>query len=172
MAWMRQSEPETTETPQTNSSRSMASTPAATATATAPAQRPAASQSVATVGQSVRINGELTAKEDLTIEGRVEGQITLADHNLTIGANGRISATIHAKVVEVFGEVVGDITALDKVTIAPSGSVDGDITAPRISIADGARFKGKIDMEGAGSPSGSKPSGMHSSSMQPAKVTV
>lgn len=99
------------------------------------------------IGQSIQIKGELVGNEDLTIEGKVDGKIFLKDHNLTIGANGRITAEIHAKTVVVVGEVVGNITADDKVEIAPTGSMKGDIIAPRVVLADGARFKGSIDME-------------------------
>jgi len=99
------------------------------------------------IGQSIQIKGELTGNEDLTIEGKVDGKIILKDHNLTIGANGRITAEIHAKTVVVVGEVVGNITADDKVEVAPTGSMKGDISSPRVVLADGARFKGSIDME-------------------------
>ncbi|MDH3628848.1 MAG: polymer-forming cytoskeletal protein [Acidobacteriota bacterium] len=99
------------------------------------------------IGQSVQIKGELTGNEDLTIDGMVDGKILVKDHSLTVGANGRLSAEVHAKTVLVLGQVVGNITADDKVEIAPSGSVQGDIRAPRVAIADGARFKGGIDME-------------------------
>ncbi len=99
------------------------------------------------IGQSVHIKGELTGNEDLTIDGTVNGKIMVKDHGLTIGANGKIEAEVHAKTVVVVGQVTGNITADDKVEIAPSGSVQGDIRAPRVAIADGARFKGSIDME-------------------------
>jgi len=99
------------------------------------------------IGQSVEIKGTLTGNEDLTIEGMVDGKILVKDHGLTIGANGRITAEVHAKNVVVVGHVVGNITADDKVEIAPSGSVQGDVRAPRVAIADGAKFKGTIDMD-------------------------
>jgi cytoskeletal protein CcmA (bactofilin family) len=100
------------------------------------------------IGQSIEIRGELTGNEDLTIEGKVDGKIDLKDHNLTIGSNGRIKAEISAKTVVVIGEVVGNINAQDKVEIAATGSMKGDIVAPRVVLADGARFKGSIDMDG------------------------
>jgi len=99
------------------------------------------------IGQSIQIKGELTGNEDLTIEGKVDGKISLKDHNLTIGANGRINAEIHAKTVLVIGEVIGNVTADDKVEVAATGSMRGDILAPRVVLADGARFKGSIDMD-------------------------
>ncbi len=102
---------------------------------------------IVNIGQSVQIKGELTGNEDLTIEGMVDGKIVVKDHNLTIGPNGRITAEVHAKTVVVVGHVIGNITADDKVELAPTGSVQGDIRAPRVAIADGARFKGSIDME-------------------------
>ena len=113
---------------------------------------------IVNIGQSIHIKGELTGNEDLTIEGKVDGKIILKDHNLTIGANGRITAEIHAKTVMVIGEVVGNITADDKVEVAPTGSMKGDIIAPRVVLADGARFKGSIDMDRKGAPVGTAPS--------------
>lgn len=99
------------------------------------------------IGQSIQIKGELSGNEDLTVEGKVDGKIILNDHNLTIGANGKITAEIRAKTVLVVGEVVGNITADDKVEVAATGSMKGDIVAPRVVLADGARFKGSIDMD-------------------------
>jgi len=102
---------------------------------------------IVNIGQSIHIKGELTGNEDLTIEGKVEGKVFLKDHNLTIGANGKITAEIQAKTVMVLGEVTGNITADDKVEVATSGSMRGDIMAPRVVLADGAKFKGAIDMD-------------------------
>lgn len=107
-------------------------------------------EKIVNIGQSIQIKGELTGNEDLTIEGKVDGKIVLKDHNLTIGANGRITAEVHAKTVLVVGEVTGNITADDKVEIAPTGSMKGDIIAPRVVLADGSRFKGSIDMDRKG----------------------
>lgn len=100
----------------------------------------------ANIGQSVQINGELTGQEDLIIDGKIDGKIMLKDHQLTIGPNGHINAEVHAKSVQINGEVQGNITADDKVEISPSGSVNGDICAPRVALADGSSFKGSIDM--------------------------
>ena len=99
------------------------------------------------IGKSVVIKGELNGSEDLTIEGQVEGTIQLRDHVLTIGANGRIKAQVFAKAVIVLGEVTGNVTASDKVDIRDNGSVDGDIVAPRVAIAEGAHFRGSVDMQ-------------------------
>ena len=111
-------------------------------------------EGIVNIGQSICIRGELTGNEDLTIEGRVEGKIELREHHLTIGPNGRIQAEIGAKTVLVQGEVQGNIAAIDKVELAATGRVKGDIVAPRIVIADGARFKGAVDMSGGQAEAG------------------
>lgn len=102
------------------------------------------------IGKSVVIKGELSGSEDLAIEGQVEGKIELRQNVLTIGPNGKIKAEIFAKQVVVLGEVVGNITASEKVDIRDNGSVDGDLTSPRVAIAEGAHFRGSIDMQRAG----------------------
>ena len=107
---------------------------------------------IVNIGKSVVIKGELNGSEDLTIEGHVEGTIQLRDHVLTIGPNGRIKAQVFAKSVIVLGEVTGNVTASDKVDIRDNGSVDGDIVAPRVAIAEGAHFRGSVDMQRAGKP--------------------
>src|SRR6201987_5531952 len=105
---------------------------------------------IVNIGKSVVIKGELNGSEDLTIEGHVEGTIQLRDHVLTIGPNGRIKAQVFAKSVIVLGEVTGNVTASDKVDIRDNGSVDGDIVAPRVAIAEGGRFRGSVDMQRKG----------------------
>ena len=102
------------------------------------------------IGKSVIIKGELSGSEDLTIEGQVDGKIELRQNVLTIGPNGRIKAEIFAKAVVVQGEVIGNVSASEKVDIRDAGSVDGDLAAPRIAIADGAHFRGSIDMKREG----------------------
>ena len=109
------------------------------------------------IGKSVVIKGELNGSEDLTIEGQVEGKIELRQNVLTIGPNGRIKAQVFAKSVIILGEVTGNVTATEKVDIRDNGSVDGDIAAPRVAIAEGAHFRGSIDMQKAGAKAGDKP---------------
>jgi len=103
------------------------------------------------IGKSVIIKGELSGSEDLTIEGQVEGKIELRQNVLTIGPNGKIKAQVFAKSIIVQGEVHGNVTASERVDIRDNGSVDGDLSAPRVAIADGAHFRGSIDMQGKGS---------------------
>ena len=99
------------------------------------------------IGKSVVIKGELNGSEDLTIEGQVEGTIQLREHVLTIGPNGKIKAQVFAKSVIVHGEVTGNVTASEKVDIREKGSVDGDFVSPRVAIAEGAHFRGSVDMQ-------------------------
>ena len=106
------------------------------------------------IGKSVVIKGELSGSEDLTIEGHVEGRIDLKGNVLTIGPNGKIKAEVFAKAVVVLGEVTGNVTASEKVDIRDNGSVDGDIASPRVAIAEGAHFRGSVDMQRSG---GAKP---------------
>ena len=115
---------------------------------------------IVNIGKSVVIKGELNGSEDLTIEGHVEGTIQLRDHVLTIGPNGKIKAQVFAKSVIVLGEVTGNVTASEKVDIRDNGSVDGDIISPRVAIAEGAHFRGSVDMQrkgGAAQTTGAKP---------------
>lgn len=122
------------------------------------------------IGKSVVIKGELNGSEDLTIEGQVEGKIELRQNVLTIGANGRIKAQVFAKAVIILGEVTGNVTATEKVDIRDNGSVDGDIAAPRVAIAEGAHFRGSIDMQRAGAKPGEK-SGEKAEAKPPAVTT-
>src|SRR6266705_4086885 len=107
----------------------------------------AMNEELASIGKSIVINGELSGSEDLTIEGQVEGKIELRDHVLTVGSNGHIKAQVTAKVIVVLGHVTGNLTATERVDIKENGSVEGDIIAPRVAIADGSHFRGSIDMQ-------------------------
>jgi cytoskeletal protein CcmA (bactofilin family) len=107
-----------------------------------------------TIGKSVVIKGDLKAQEDLTIEGRVNGKVEL-DHNvLTIGENGKLQAEALAKVVVVMGNVTGNITATETISVRETASVEGDLVAPKVGISEGASFRGTIDMRPAKTPKG------------------
>ena len=140
-----------------------ASTPAAAPSASAPAApqanelRAQLGRDMVNIGKSVVIKGELSGSEDLTIEGHVEGRIDLEDNVLTIGPNGKIKAEVFAKSVVVLGEVTGNVTASEKVDIRDNGSVDGDIASPRVAIAEGAHFRGSVDMQRAGQKAQAQP---------------
>jgi cytoskeletal protein CcmA (bactofilin family) len=146
------------ETERTTSDSSTEST--ASSRPAAPSREPRGERTTnVNIGPSIEIKGELTGNEDLTIDGKVDGKIVLRGHNLTIGKNGRINADIRAKGVTVNGEVIGNITADDRVEIAPTGSVMGDLCAPRVALADGSSFKGSIDMGGGSNASTSSGGG-------------
>lgn len=102
---------------------------------------------VVNIGKSIIVKGELNGSEDLTIEGQVEGKIELRDNVLTIGPNGKIKAQVFAKSVVVLGSVIGNVTASEKVDLRDNGSVEGDIVSPRVAIAEGAHFRGSVDMQ-------------------------
>lgn len=101
----------------------------------------------ANLKESTFIKGELTVEGDLTVEGRVEGKIELKNHHLCIAPHGEVKAEIHAKSVTIAGSVIGSIFASELVEIKDSGSVQGNIQCPRISLVDGAKFTGRIDTE-------------------------
>ncbi len=104
----------------------------------------------ATIGKSLVINGEVTGAESLYIDGRVEGSISLAGNRVTVGRNGVVAANINAGEIVVLGKVSGNLVASDRVDIRSGGSLTGDVVAQRISIEDGAFFKGGIDIRKSG----------------------
>ena len=108
--------------------------------------RPVRSKNVSVIGPTLVIKGELSADEDLVIEGHIEGTIAHHKKHLTIGKQGRVKADIHASSVIVEGELVGDIHSEGIVSLAEGANVRGNIECGRIVMQDGARFKGKIDM--------------------------
>ena len=110
---------------------------------------------VAWVGKSILFRGDVIGLEDMAIDGRVEGTIELRDHTLTIGPDAHIQADIVAKMVTVFGVVVGTITAKEAVDIRETGSVEGNITSRRLTMADGAVVRGHVDT--GGSPPAEQP---------------
>ncbi len=121
-------------------------------TATAPLQSAAPKSApgtgqTTTIGPSIKLNGELSGEEDLLIQGQVEGTIHLEAHNLTVGEQGRIKANAFARTITVRGELIGDLTGGEKVTITASGRVRGNIVAPKVILEEGASFKGSIDMD-------------------------
>src|SRR6516162_1938471 len=120
------------------------------APAAAPRNAVMNNQEQATIGKSLVIKGEVTGSESLYIDGRVEGAINLPGNRVTIGRNGQVQANINAKEVVILGKVKGNIGASDRVDIRNEGSLTGDVVCQRISIEDGAYFKGGIDIRKAG----------------------
>jgi cytoskeletal protein CcmA (bactofilin family) len=139
----RPNEPERAATP-------TVSTAPAEPTAAPPRPVSATTADQATIGKSLVIKGEVTGSESLYIDGKVEGSISLAGNRVTVGRNGVVSANINAREIVVLGKVRGNLTASDRVDIRSDGSLTGDVVAARISIEDGAFFKGGIDIRKAG----------------------
>jgi cytoskeletal protein CcmA (bactofilin family) len=118
------------------------------------------------IGPSIVIKGEVTGAEDLVIQGKVEGNINLNGNQVSIGESGEVNANIQAKVIRIDGKVTGDITGNEKVVISKSGNVHGNIVAPRVTLEDGAIFKGSIDMDPAAAGLGKAPMASHSPAPQ------
>jgi cytoskeletal protein CcmA (bactofilin family) len=110
---------------------------------------PAPSQLVVNLGKSMIIKGELSASEDLTLYGQMDGRVTVSDHALTIGPDAEIRADITAGSVVIMGAVVGNVTASRRVDIRSTGSVTGDVASPGLAIEDGGQLIGKVQMTGA-----------------------
>ncbi len=105
------------------------------------------SRNVAVIGRSIRIDGDLQGEEDLCIEGDVNGTISLQNNTLTIGSEGKVKADVYAKSVIVDGMMEGDLYSSERVEVRRNATVNGNITAPRVSLEDGARFKGSMEMD-------------------------
>lgn len=105
----------------------------------------------ATIGRSITIRGEVSGDEDLLIQGTLDGSVELRQHSVTVGPEGRVTARITARIVTVEGEVEGDLVAQEQIILRASARVNGDMTAPRVVLEDGATFRGMVDMsEGSG----------------------
>src|SRR5690349_6430647 len=137
-----------TETP---SPSAQAAKPVAFSNAAIPASAPvlggSPARSSARLGSSLQIKGHITGTEDLQIDGKVDGPISLRGHALTVGPAAQLASEIHAREVVVYGKVVGNVYARDRVDVKSDGSVIGDISTARISIEDGAQFKGRIEID-------------------------
>jgi cytoskeletal protein CcmA (bactofilin family) len=102
------------------------------------------------ISKSILIKGEIAGEEDLTIQGRVEGTMKLRNNHVTVGQSGHLTGDLHGKLISVEGEVEGNLFAEEKIHLLPSAVVEGDMKAPVISLQEGAKFKGKIDMDTGG----------------------
>ena len=101
------------------------------------------------VGPSILVQGDMTGDEDLIVQGRIEGSIALKKNLVTVGKDGRVNATVNAQIIRVEGTVEGELRGREQVIVTRTGSVSGNIVAPRVTLEDGCRFKGSIDMEGS-----------------------
>lgn len=123
----------------------------------------------ATIGKGLSIKGEINGTESLFIDGKVEGSINLPGNRVTVGRNGHVSASVIAREIVILGKIRGNITASDRVDIRAEGALTGDVAAARISIEDGAYFKGGIDIKKAeAKPATPAPAAAHAA--EPVKV--
>ena len=118
---------------------------------------PAEGKTLANIGKSITIKGDLTGNEDLVIDGNIEGRIDLPNNQLTIGPEGKIKADIHAKSAVVVGHVSGNVTATDRIEVQASGIVDGDVRAPRLVVQEGAVLNGAVEMGEVKRPAPAEP---------------
>jgi len=131
-----------------------------------------AARNLACIGASLEIKGRISGEEDLQIDGKVEGPVALRGHRLTVGRSGQLSSEIAARELVVYGKVTGNINASDRVEIKKDGAVIGDIQTARISIEDGAIFKGRIEIDRPGSKPASAPASVPALRPEPAGVLV
>lgn len=124
-------------------------TPQSPIASTPPPSRPSTSRAPAVIGSSIVIKGDIEGGEDLTIQGRVEGKVRLPKNHVSVGQGGFLKGDIHGKSVHVDGEVRGNLYGSQEVILRTSGMVQGNIVSPRVTLENGSRFKGSIDMEGA-----------------------
>ena len=106
-----------------------------------------AAREKAVIGPSIHIDGDLRGEEDLLIEGEVNGTVQLRNNSLTIGAQGKVRADVYAHSIYVDGLMEGDLYGTERVNIRKSAQVRGNVTSPRVSLEDGAKFKGSIEMD-------------------------
>ena len=108
--------------------------------------RPVASGERAAIGRSITIRGDVTGDEDLLIQGRVDGSVSLREHAITVGPDGVVKASIVGRVVSIEGRVEGNISADEQIVLRSSAWVQGDVSAPRVVLEDGAKFRGGVEM--------------------------
>ena len=154
MVWKKTEPERNAATPAPTPSQPAGHTQAQGASVASDPVRTEARRDVATIGPSISIKGDLSGKEDLLIQGRVEGGITLKQNNVTVGREGKVQADIHGRSIRVEGEVRGNLYGEEDVVIRQSGAVQGNIVAPRVTLENGSKFKGSIDMEPGSQRSG------------------
>ncbi|MGA8220279.1 MAG: polymer-forming cytoskeletal protein [Candidatus Acidiferrales bacterium] len=135
-----------------------------------PSARPSSpsARNLACLGSTIEIKGRISGEEDLQVDGKVEGPVALAGQRLTVGRSGQLNSEVTAREIVVYGKVTGNLRASDRVEIKKDGAVTGDIITARISIEDGAFFKGRIEIDGGKS----QPSHQHEEAGEPVGAAV
>lgn len=125
----------------------------------------------AVLGATIKVKGDISGEENLLIEGQVEGSVSLSSHELTIGKTGKLNANLTAKTIRIDGEVDGDITGKEKVVVTSTSQIKGNIVTPKMTLEEGARFKGTIDIDPAHANNNASPSPSAAPSSKPAATT-
>jgi cytoskeletal protein CcmA (bactofilin family) len=144
--WGRKDEPTPTPAPAPRSQEPVPARPVARLATPPPSSAGPSAGRGASIGKSLKVKGTITGTEDLYIDGMVEGTIRLEQNSLTIGPNGDVDADVFAKDIIIEGKVTGNVNAVDRIDIRKTGSLNGDLSAARIVIEDGAVFRGSVDI--------------------------
>jgi cytoskeletal protein CcmA (bactofilin family) len=134
-------------TPEAGLQRPEASPPRTESSPSRSSSSVASSREAAVIGPSIHIDGDVRGEEDLLIEGEVSGTVQLKNNSLTIGPQGKVRADVYAHSIYVDGYLEGDLFGSERVNVRKSATVRGNITSPRVSLEDGAKFKGAIEMD-------------------------
>lgn len=165
--------PESPSPASSNSGTNMSQSTPSPAPSHAPSTPSVSSSSKSAVlGATIKVKGDISGEENLLIEGQVEGSVSLASHELTIGKTGKLSANLTAKTIRIDGEVEGDITGKEKVVVTSTSQIKGNIVTPKMTLEEGARFKGTIDIDPAHANSSASPSPSVAPSSKPASSSA
>jgi cytoskeletal protein CcmA (bactofilin family) len=147
--WRNKGEGEAPERP-AEPERIMTTAPQATFATPPTERRQSGGHEMANIGKSISIKGDVVGDEDTVLEGRVEGRVSLKNHHLTIGPNGDVQGEVSAKQVTVVGKVAGNVIASERIEVRETGRIQGDLIAPRLTVAEGAVINGAITMKDSG----------------------
>lgn len=147
---------------------SQSTTPSSAPTPSPSASSVSSSSKAAVLGATIKVKGDISGEENLLIEGQVEGSVSLSSHELTIGKTGKLNANLTAKNIRIDGQVDGDIIGKEKVVVTSTSQIKGNIVTPKMTLEEGARFKGTIDIDPAHANSNASPSPSVAASSKPA----
>ena len=154
--WRNKGEGEVPERP-AEPERIMSNAPQPTFAAPPTERRQSGGHEMANIGKSISIKGDVVGDEDTVLEGRVEGRVSLKNHHLTIGPNGDVQGEVSAKQVTVVGKVAGNVIASERIEVRETGRIQGDLVAPRLTVAEGAVINGAITMKDGGALAQARP---------------
>lgn len=144
------------------------STPSPAPTSSPSTSSVSSSGKTAVLGATIKVKGDISGEENLLIEGKVEGSVSLSSHELTIGKTGKLNANLTAKNIRIDGQVDGDIIGKEKVIVTSTSQIKGNIVTPKMTLEEGARFKGTIDIDPAHANNNAAPSPSAAANSKPA----